>query len=217
MPKSLPSTASRLCLGSIGSAKMASSDSASRSRGPLRSTGVSFEPSGIQTLVTQASPGASPIAAPIRRQAMPCSIQNRRMPASGWARVKPSAALRVGEEGGVEVHPDPLRLRPVDPAAEVLGLERVALDLLAAGLGVAGVEVEPVRAGDQRQGLVEVGPELVRRAGLAGIVAGDGQAAADRLARCSRTRRRRPPASSAARWRRPRAGEHRSTSTPIAW
>ena len=51
---------------------------------------------------------------------------------------------RVGEIRGVEVHADPPRLRPVDPAAEVLGLERVALDLLAAGLGVAGVEVQSV-------------------------------------------------------------------------
>ena len=54
---------------------------------------------------------------------------------------------------------------------EVRRLERVALDLLAAGLGVAGVEVEPVGAGNQGEGLVQVGPELVGRAGLAGVVA----------------------------------------------
>ena len=46
-------------------------------RGPLRSIGLSLEPSGIQTLVTQGVPRALPIAAPIRRQAMPWSIQNR--------------------------------------------------------------------------------------------------------------------------------------------
>ena len=40
-----------------------------------------------------------------------------------------------------------------------------------------------MRAGEERQRLVQVGAELVGRAGLAGIVAGDRQAAADRLAR----------------------------------
>ena len=64
----------------------------------------------------------------------------------------------------------------------MLGPKLVALDLLAAGLGVAGVEVQAVRAGDQREGLVEVGAQFVGRAGLAGIVARDRQAAADRLA-----------------------------------
>ena len=68
---------------------------------------------------------------------------------------------RVGEEGGVEVHADPPRLRPVDPVAKVLGLECVALDLPAAGLGIAGVEVQPVRAGQERQSLVQIAAKLV--------------------------------------------------------
>ena len=55
----------------------------------------------------------------------------------------------------------------------MLGPELVALDPLAARLGVAGVEVEPMRAGDQRQGLVEVGPQLVGVRALPRIVAGD--------------------------------------------
>ena len=70
---------------------------------------------------------------------------------------------------------------------KVLGLERIALDLAAAGLGVAGVEVQAVRAGQERQRLVQVGPQLVGRAGLAGIVAGDRQAAAELLARVLET------------------------------
>ena len=72
---------------------MASSDSARRSRGPLRSAGVSFMPSGIQRLVTQVLPRALPMAAPISRQRMPCSIQNLRIALFGCESVKPSAAL----------------------------------------------------------------------------------------------------------------------------
>ena len=71
----------------------------------------------------------------------------------------------VGEIRGVEVHPDPPGLRPVDPAAKVLGLERVALDLPAAGLGVAGVEVQAMRAGQERQRLVQVGRAARRACG----------------------------------------------------
>ena len=52
------------------SAKMASNDWANNCRGPLRSTGVSLQPSGIHTLVTHGDPSASPMAAPIFRQAM---------------------------------------------------------------------------------------------------------------------------------------------------
>ena len=65
--------------GSIGSAKIASSDSSSRSRGPTRSTGVSFMPSGIQRFVTHGVPSARPIAAAIRRHACPCAIQKSRI------------------------------------------------------------------------------------------------------------------------------------------
>ena len=68
--------------GSIGSAKIASSASARRSRGPARSIGLSLEPSGIQTFVTQGVPRALPNAAPMRRQAIPWSIQNRRIAGS---------------------------------------------------------------------------------------------------------------------------------------
>ncbi len=99
------STASRLKAGSIGSAKTASSDRASRSRGALRSTGVSFEPSGIQTLVTHGLPSASPMAAPMRRQAMPCSIQKSRIAASGCDSVRPSAALGWAKKVGLKSIP----------------------------------------------------------------------------------------------------------------
>jgi hypothetical protein len=50
---------------------------------------------------------------------------------------------------------------PGDPAGEVLGLEGVALHAPALGFGVAGVEVDAVSAGDQREGRLEVGSEIV--------------------------------------------------------
>ena len=61
--------------------------------GPCGRWAMSFMPSGIQTLVTHGVPRALPKAAPIFRQTMPWSIQNLRMAGSGWASVKPSAAL----------------------------------------------------------------------------------------------------------------------------
>ena len=85
---------------------------------------------------------------------------------------------RVGEVGGVEVQAQRALLAPVDPALELGGGVGVALHFLAAKIGVAGVEVEPVFAGDEREGLVEVCPEFVQRAGFAGVVAGGLDAAA---------------------------------------
>ena len=76
----------------------------------------------------------------------------------------------------------PFCLGPVDPPLEVRGLDLVALDFLSTGLGIAGVEVEPVRAGDQRQRLVQVGAQLIGRARLARIIARHRQSAADRFA-----------------------------------
>src|SRR5262249_9506517 len=86
--------------------------------------------------------------------------------------------LRVREEGAVEVEPEPPRPRPVDPAGEVLGSESVALDRPAARLGVDGVQVEAVPAGDQAQGFFQVAAQLVGVARLAGVVAGRLDAAA---------------------------------------
>ena len=119
----------------------------------------------------------------MRRQAIPWSIQNRRIALIGVGQGVAVGRQGVGEIGRVEVHADPPGLRPVDPVLEVLGLERVALDLPAAGLGIAGVEVQAMRAGQERQRLVQIGSELVGRAGLAGIMAGDRQAAPELLAR----------------------------------
>ena len=139
-------------------------------------------PSGIQELVTHGLPRAAPIAAPILRQAMPCSIQNLRMPVSGWASVMPLGRLGMREVSRIEIHAQSLFLAPIDPALEVLGKQFVPIDPLAAGLGVTGMEIEAVLAGNQREGLDRVAAQLIGRAGLAGVIAGDGQPPAQFLA-----------------------------------
>ena len=183
MPNSLPSTASRLCAGSSGSANIASSDSISRSRGPIRSTGVSFMPSGIQTLVTQGVPSAFPIAAPIRRHAAAVADPERSDALVAVRQREAVGRLRMREERGVEVESDPERLGPVDPRREMLGTDRVALDRPSAELAVEGVEVETMRPGDQRERLCRVGAELVGRPRLARIIPRRRQAAAQRSVR----------------------------------
>jgi len=62
------------------------------------------------------------------------------------------------------------------------GLDLVALDVLAPRFGVAGVEVEPMRAGDHCQGVVQVGAQLVGRARLARVIARHRQPAANLFA-----------------------------------
>ncbi len=124
--------------------------SISRWRGPRRSTGVSFMPSGIQRFVTQGLPRARPNAAPIWRQAMPCAIQNSRIARSGWDSVKLSAAFGCEKNVWLKSSPMPSDLRPVDPAAKVLGRDRVAIDAPAAELAVRRVQIEAMPAGNER-------------------------------------------------------------------
>ena len=91
--------------------------------------------------------------------------------------------LRVREARRVEVDAVVVGPGPVAPGGEVLGPQLVAVDALAAGLGVHGVQVEAMRAGEQLVDLVEVGAQLVGRARLAGVVSGGRDAARERLAR----------------------------------
>ena len=56
---------------------------------------------------------------------------------------------------------DPELLRPRDPACEVLGAQGIALHLLAARLGVDGVEVGAVRSRDQGEGHLVVRAQLI--------------------------------------------------------
>ena len=62
----------------------------------------------------------------------------------------------VGEEGGVEVEPVAVGLGPVDPPPEIFDLDRVAFDLFPACLGVAGVKIEAMVAGNQGVGEIEI-------------------------------------------------------------
>lgn len=63
----------------------------------------------------------------------------------------------------------------------MLRTEFVAIDPLAAGLGVAGMQVQAMLPGNEREHLLDIAAKFIGRAGLAGIVAGDGQAAAEFL------------------------------------
>jgi hypothetical protein len=87
--------------------------------------------------------------------------------------------LRVREVRRVEVEADAQRLRPVDPAGEVLGPDLVAIDGLSLELAVEGVEVQAMAAGDERERLLCVGAQLVRGTGGAGVVPGGGNAAGE--------------------------------------
>ena len=80
-------------------------------------------------------------------------------------------AQGVGEEGGVEIQAVALLHRPVGPGGEMLGLQGVAVHVCIA-LVIAGVDVDLLRAGDEAQGEIHVGAQLLGGAGLAGIVAG---------------------------------------------
>ena len=102
--------------------------------------------------------------------------------ADGFFRVGKGEAVggfRVREAGRVEIHAHAVGFRPVDPAREMLRRDFVAIDLFAAELAVESVKIEAVLAGDEGKRLVEVGAEFVRSAGLAGVVAGHRNAAAE--------------------------------------
>jgi hypothetical protein len=87
--------------------------------------------------------------------------------------------LGMGEECRVEVEPDAERPRPVGPRGEVLGPDGVAVHELAAEVAVEGVQVEAMLPRDQRERALGVRAQLVRRARLAGVVAGCGEAATE--------------------------------------
>src|SRR5438093_2648575 len=83
--------------------------------------------------------------------------------------------LRMGEAGRVEVQADTERLRPVDPAREVFGADRVAIHASCAELSVERVQVETMCARNEGQGPRGVAPELVGSARFTRIVAGRGK------------------------------------------
>ena len=95
--------------------------------------------------------------------------------AHGWIRVRESEPIRrerVAEAGGIKIDAPLALCGPVNPRGEVGNSERVAVGERQPVAGVAGVQVQPQRAGNQRGGEVEIGAEFVRRARLARIIAG---------------------------------------------
>ena len=97
------------------------------------------------------------------------------------------ARERMREVGRVEIHAEPARLRPVHPALELRDGVGVAIHLPTREFRIAGVEIEPVAAGQQRKRLIQIGAEFIGRAGFAGIVACDGEPAAWFAARIFKT------------------------------
>ena len=85
----------------------------------------------------------------------------------------------MGKESRVEVQANLDGLGPRDPIPELLDAQLVALNLAPAHFGIAGVEVETMATGNDRQRLLEVRPQLSGGAGFAGIIAGDGQPATE--------------------------------------
>ena len=84
---------------------------------------------------------------------------------------EPACGHGMREVSGVHVEPGGVRAGPVNPAAEVPGLELIAVHPRAAGLGIHGVKVDAVPAGEKAQRLLEVGAKLVAVGGAAHVVA----------------------------------------------
>ena len=135
-------------------------------------------PSGIQMLVTHGlAQGRADRRADL---AAGDAVLDPELADAGVRMGQRHAVGRLGmrEVGGVEIHAQSLLLAPIDPALEMLGAEFVPIDPLAARLGVTGMQVEAVLSGNEREGLDRVAAKFVGRAGLAGVVARDGQSAA---------------------------------------
>ena len=114
----------------------------------------------------------------------------------GVAESEAVGGFGMGEAGGVEVDADAQGFGPIDPAGEVFKGDGIAVDFFAGEFAINGVEVDAVFAGDERKGFFEIGAEFVGGAGLAGVIAGGGDAAAEGDACRFQSRRRHRPASS---------------------
>ena len=81
---------------------------------------------------------------------------------------------------GIEVQADTEGPGPCDPVAEMARLNFIAIHFLTAELAVTRVQIEPVRAGNERECFRRVGAQLIRRAGFAGIIPRGHDAAGER-------------------------------------
>jgi len=78
----------------------------------------------------------------------------------GVAQGKTVGGFRMGEVGRIKVHPQVVGLGPVDPALEVPGLNLGAIDELATVVQVAGMQIEPVAAGNHAQRFLDIAAQL---------------------------------------------------------
>ena len=89
---------------------------------------------------------------------------------------------RRGKEGGVEVNSYFLQLCVLYPCVKVLRLKPVALNLLAAGYRIYRVEIYSLLSGNEREHLVKIRHQLLRRSRLSGVVSGRLYTAGERSA-----------------------------------
>jgi hypothetical protein len=85
---------------------------------------------------------------------------------------KAAGGLGVRKERGIEIESQVARLRPIDPAREMLGRQLIALYFFSAILGIDGVQIEPMLAGNEPQCLLEVRLQLGGVSCPARIIAG---------------------------------------------
>lgn len=93
------------------------------------------------------------------------------------------SGLGMRETRGIEIEAQPMRLRPADPVLEVRDFDLVAIHFPAPKLAIHRVKVDAMLARDEGKGLLQVGPQFIRRACLAGIVARDRKSTAQRAAK----------------------------------
>jgi len=76
--------------------------------------------------------------------------------------------FRMREKGRVEIKAKPLVFRPIDPRGEMAIFNLVTIRVLV-GIKVAGVQVQPVFAGDHAVGKIQIGAQLIWRACPSGV------------------------------------------------
>ncbi|MNI16103.1 hypothetical protein D3C73_694280 [compost metagenome] len=84
------------------------------------------------------------------------------------------------EAGRIEIEAQPLLLGPIYPWSKVARLQFIQIYFFFC-VGIDGVQVHLVLARDERQCLLQVLAQLIRRSGTAGIAAGYGDTAAQLL------------------------------------
>ncbi len=93
--------------------------------------------------------------------------------ADGCFRARQGPAIigqRVREVGRIKIESCDVLFAPVDPALEMSDAQGIALDFLAAEIGIAGVQIKPVLAGKERERNAQVLPQFIECACFAGII-----------------------------------------------